>query len=49
MKYINSKLINEICKEVISEMVGNGFLENNLSEKQMQKLKEIKERHLQTE
>ena len=49
MKHINSKLIDEICMEVISEMVGNGFLENNLSEKQMQKLKEIKEKHLQTE
>lgn len=41
----NSKLLNEICKEVILEMVENGFLENNLSEKQLKKLKEIKERN----
>ena len=41
----NSKLLNEICKDVISEMVGNGFYENNLSEKQLKKLKEIKERN----
>jgi hypothetical protein len=41
----NSKLLNEICKEVISEIVENGFYENNLSEKQLKKLKEIKERN----
>lgn len=41
----NSKLLNEICKEVISEMVENGFYENNLSDKQLKKLKEIKERN----
>ena len=40
----NSKLLNEICKEVISEMVKNGFYENNLSKKQLKKLKEIKEK-----
>lgn len=39
----NSKLLNEIYKEVISKMVENGFYENNLSEKQLKKLKEIKE------
>ena len=49
MKYINSKLIDEICMEVVSGMVENGFLENNLSEKQIQKLKKIKKKHLQTE
>lgn len=41
----NSNLLNEICKEVISEMVENGFYENNLSDKQLKKLKEIKERN----
>ena len=41
----NSKLLNEICKEVISEIMKNGFYENNLSEKQLKKLKEIKERN----
>ena len=41
----NSKLLNEICKEVISEMIENGFYESNLSAKQLKKLKEIKERN----
>lgn len=41
----NSKLLNEICKEVIFEMVENGFYESNLSERQLKKLKEIKERN----
>jgi hypothetical protein len=41
----NSKLLVEICKDVILEMVKNGFYENNLSEKQLKKLKEIKERN----
>lgn len=41
----NSKLLVEICKEVISEMVKNGFYKKNLSEKQLKKLKEIKERN----
>ena len=41
----NSKLLVEICKEVISEMVENRFYENNLSDKQLKKLKEIKERN----
>ena len=41
----NSKLLVEICKDVISKMVENGFYENNLSEKQLKKLKEIKERN----
>ena len=44
MKY-NSKLLVEIYKEVISEMVKNGFYEKNLSEKQLKKLKEMKERN----
>ena len=38
----NSKLLNEICKEVISEIVENGFYKKNLSEEQLKKLKEIK-------
>ena len=41
----NSKLLVKICKEVISEMVENEFYEKNLSEKQLKKLKEIKERN----
>ena len=41
----NSKLLNEICKEVISEIVKSGFYEENLSDKQLKKLKEIKERN----
>lgn len=45
----NSKLLNEICKEVILEMVENGFYEKNFSEKQLKKLKEIKERNRKTE
>ena len=39
----NSKLLNEIYQEVSSKMVENGFYENNLSEKQLKKLTEIKE------
>lgn len=45
----NSKLLNEICKDVISEIVENGFYEKNFSEKQLKKLKEIKERNRKTE
>ena len=45
----NSKLLNEICKEVISEMVKNGFYKNHLSDEQLKKLKEIKERNKKTE
>ena len=41
----NSKLLNEICKDAISEIVENGFYEKNLSDKQLKKLKEIKERN----
>ena len=41
----NSKLLVEIYKDVISKMVENGFYEKNLSEKQLKKLKEIKERN----
>ena len=41
----NSKLLNEICKDVISEMVENGFYKKNLSTEQLRKLKEIKERN----
>lgn len=38
----NSKLLVEICKDVVSELVEKGFLENNLSVKQLEKLREIK-------
>ena len=41
----NSKLLVEICKDVISKMVENGFYEKNLSAEQLKKLKEIKERN----
>ena len=41
----NSKLLVEIYKEVISEMVKNGFYEQTLSQKQLKKLKEINERN----
>lgn len=45
----NSKLLVEICKDVISEMVENGFYKKNLSDEQLKKLKEIKERNKKTE
>lgn len=45
----NSKLLVEICKEIVLEMVENGFYKKNLSEKQLKKLKEIKERNRKTE
>ena len=41
----NSKLLVEICKEVISEMVENGFYEKNLSAEQLERLNKIKETH----
>lgn len=41
----NSKLLVEICKEVVSEMVENGFYEKNLSVEQLERLKKIKESH----
>ena len=41
----NSKSLVEICKEVISEIVENGFYEKNFSTEQLKKLKEIKERN----
>ena len=41
----NSKLLVEICKEVILEMMENGFYEKNFSTEQLKKLKEIKERN----
>ena len=41
----NSKLLVEICKEVISKMVENGFYKKNFSTEQLKKLKEIKERN----
>ena len=45
MKKNNSKVLAEICKEVISEKVENGFYEKNLSVKQLERLKKIKESH----
>lgn len=41
----NSKLLVEICKEVISEIVENGFYEKNLSTEQLERLNKIKETH----
>ena len=45
MEKNNSKVLAEICKEVISEMVENGFYEKNLSVEQLEHLKKIKESH----
>ena len=45
MEKNNSKVLTEICKEVISEMVENGFYEKNLSVEQLERLKKIKESH----
>ena len=45
MKKNNSKVLAEICKEVISEMVEKGFYEKNLSVEQLECLKKIKESH----
>ena len=45
----NSKVLAEICKEVISEMVENGFYEKNLSVEQLERLKKIKKLHEQTD
>ena len=45
MEKNNSKVLAEICKEVISEMVGNGFYEKNLSVEQLERLKKIKKSH----
>ena len=41
----NSKLLNEICKEIVLEMVENRFYKKNFSTEQLMKLKEIKERN----
>lgn len=41
----NAKILAEICKDVISEMVEKGFLEENLSNEQLEKLKKIKKTH----
>ena len=41
----NARIINEICKEVVSIIVEKGFLESNLSAKQLKKLNEIKEKN----
>jgi len=43
MKKNNSKFLVEICKEIVSEMVENGFYEKNLSVEQLERLKKIKE------
>lgn len=45
MEKNNSKVLVEICKEVISEMVEKGFYEKNLSVEQLERLKKIKENH----
>ena len=49
MEKNNSKVLAEICKEVISEMVENGFYEKNLSVEQLERLKKIKKVHEQTD
>ena len=49
MEKNNSKVLDEICKEVISEMVENGFYEKNLSVEQLERLKKIKKLHEQTD
>lgn len=49
MEKNNSKVFAEICKEVISEMVENGFYEKNLSVEQLERLKKIKKLHEQTD
>jgi len=41
----SSKRLVEICKEAVSEIVGNGFLKRSLSSEQLERLKEIKESH----
>ena len=45
MEKNNSKVLAEICKEVISEIVEKGFYEKNLSVEQFERLKKIKESH----
>lgn len=45
MEKNNSKVLAEICKEVISEMVEKGFYKKNLSVEQLERLKKIKESH----
>ena len=45
----NSKLLVEICKEVVSEMVENGFYKKNLSVEQLERLRKIKELRKQTD
>lgn len=45
MEKNNPKVLTEICKEVVSEMVENGFYEKNLSVEQFEKLKKIKKQH----
>ena len=49
MEKNNSKVLAEIFKEVISEMVENGFYEKNLSVEQLERLKKIKKLHEQTD
>ena len=44
-----SKMLVEICKDVISEMVENGFYEKNLSVEQLKRLNKIKKLHEQTD
>lgn len=48
MKY-TSKELAEICKEAVSEIVRNGFLDKNLSLEQLKILEKIKESNKSTE
>ena len=41
----NSKILQNLCKEVISEMAEKGFLKKNLSKEQLEKLERIKKSH----
>ena len=45
MEKFSSKELAEICKEAVSEIAENGFLEKALTEKQREILRKIKESH----
>lgn len=45
MEKLSSKELAEICKDAVSEIAENGFLEKNLSKEQLERLRKIKESH----
>lgn len=45
MEKFSSKELVEICKEAVSEIAENGFLEKALTERQREILRKIKESH----